>query len=181
MLICRKIICTAAVLFCITGLFAQSLDMPEMPTMSMPEMPTISSPTMDGKFYKPSVPKQLQSTSTSSTTAATETKSTTETVLSDATTTEDILLSLLTNSNLLTAGDISGLYSSGSFDTLSSLTGLSGLSSYSYGTSTSDLTTSLLLREILQKLNELKIEQNSAKEMLLNQKYWFHNYSCSVR
>ena len=154
MLICRKIVCAAVVLFCVTNLFAQSLD--------MPEMPTISSPTMDGKFYKPSVPKQLQSTSTSSTTAATETKSTTETVLSDATTTEDILLSLLTNSNLLTAGDISGLYSSGSFDTLSSLTGLSGLSSYSYGTSTSDLTTSLLLREILQKLNELKIEQNSA-------------------
>ena len=37
---------------------------------------------------------------------------------------------------------------------------MSGLSSYNYNTS--DLTTSLLLREILQKLNDLKIEQNSA-------------------
>ena len=162
MLICRKIGCAAAVLFCVTGVFAQALDMPEMPTMSMPEMPTISSPTMDGKFYKPSVPKQLQTTTTTSSSTKTETKSSTETVLSDATTTDDILLSLLTNSNLLTASDISGLYSSGSFDTLSSLTGLSGLSSYGYTTSTSDMATSLLLREILQKLNELKVEQNSA-------------------
>ena len=162
MLICRKIVCAVAVLFCVTGVFAQALDMPEMPTMSMPEMPTISSPTMDGKFYKPSVPKQLQTTTTTSSSTKTETKSSTETVLSDATTTDDILLSLLTNSNLLTASDISGLYSSGSFDTLSSLTGLSGLSSYGYTTNTSDMATSLLLREILQKLNELKVEQNSA-------------------
>ena len=160
MLICRKIICAAAVLFCITGLFAQSLDMPEMPTMSMPEMPTISSPTMDGKFYKPSVPQQLQPKTSTSSTTTTESKTSTEAVLSDATTTDDLLLSLLTNSNLLTAGDISGLYSSGSFDTLSSLTGLNGLTGYS--SSSSDLATSLLLREILQKLNELKIEQNSA-------------------
>ncbi|MBO4628827.1 MAG: hypothetical protein J5687_02630 [Treponema sp.] len=162
MLICKKIICAAAVLFCVTGLFAQSLDMPEMPTVSMPDMPTISSPTMDGKFYKPSVPQQKKTTTSSGTTTTTETKTSTETVLSDATTTEDLLLSLLTNSNLLTASDISGLYSSGSFDTLSSLTGLNGLSSYGYSTSTSDMATSLLLREILQKLNELKIEQNSA-------------------
>ena len=80
--------------------------------------------------------------------------------MSDATTSDDNLLSLLTNSNLLTAGDISGLYNSGSFNTLSSLAGLSGLTSSSY--SSSDLSTSLLLREILQKLNDLKIEQNSA-------------------
>ena len=163
MLICRKNFCViAAVFFVNLCLFAQAVSMPEMPTLSMPDMPSISSPTMDGKFYKPSVPKQLQSTTTSNASTSTESKTSTDAVLSDATTTDDILLSLLTNSNLLTAGDISGLYSSGSFDTLSSLTGLSGLSSYSYGTSTSDLTTSLLLREILQKLNELKIEQNSA-------------------
>ena len=163
MLICRKTFCVIAAAFFVNlCLFAQAVSMPEMPTLSMPDMPSISSPTMDGKFYKPSVPKQLQSTTTSSASTTTESKTSTDAVLSDATTTDDILLSLLTNSNLLTAGDISGLYSSGSFDTLSSLTGLSGLSSYSYGTSTSDLTTSLLLREILQKLNELKIQQNSA-------------------
>ena len=157
---CKRIICAIALASFFTGAFAQAIEMPEMPSISMPEMPTISSPTMDGKFYKPSVPKQMQQQTTTNSTATTETKSSTEAVLSDATTTDDILLSLLTNSNLLTAGDISGLYNSGSFNTLSSLTGLSGLSTSGYNTS--DLTTSLLLREILQKLNDLKIEQNSA-------------------
>ena len=159
--ICKRIICAAAVTCLMSAfVFAQSIEMPEMPSVSMPEMPTISSPTMDGKFYRPSVPKQLQPQTTTTNTTSTESKATAEAVLSDATTTDDILLSLLTNSNLLTAGDISGLYSSGSFNTLSSLSGLSGLSSSGY--SSSDLTTSLLLREILQKLNDLKIEQNSA-------------------
>ena len=159
--ICRKSLCVIAAAFLVqTAVFAQAMEMPEMPSITMPEMPTISSPTMDGKFYRPSVPKQMQQATTSNSTTTTETKKSTDAVLSDATTTDDILLSLLTNSNLLTAGDISGLYNSGSFDTLSSLTSLSGLSSSGY--STSDLTTSLLLREILQKLNDLKVEQNSA-------------------
>ena len=161
MQICKRIFCAAVIACLLPALaLAQAIEMPEMPSVSMPEMPTISSPTMDGKFYRPSIPKQMQQQSTSTSTTTTESKSSTDTVLSDATTSEDILLSLLTNSNLLTAGDISGLYNSGSFDTLSSLTGLSGLSSSGY--STSDLTTSLLLREILQKLNDLKVEQNSA-------------------
>lgn len=168
---CRKSICAIAAGLFIgaglglpAGLSAQAVQMPEMPTISMPEMPTISSPTMDGKFYRPSVPQQLQPKQNSTTSTTTESKTTNESVLSDATTADDILLSLLTNSNMLTASDISGLYSSGSFDTLSSLSGLNGLSglgSYS-SLNTSDLSTSLLLREILQKLNELKIEQNSA-------------------
>ena len=158
---CKRIICAiGAAIFVQAVCFAQSIEMPEMPSVSMPEMPTISSPTMDGKFYKPSVPKQLQQQTTTNSTTTTESKTSPDAVLSDATTTDDILLSLLTNSNLLTAGDISGLYSSGSFDTLSSLTGLNGLTGYS--SSSSDLATSLLLREILSKLNELKIEQNSA-------------------
>ena len=158
---CRKTLSAAAgLLFMSTCLFAQAIQMPEMPTVSMPEMPTISSPTMDGQFYRPSVPKQMQTQTNSTSTTKTDTSTSADAVLSDATTTEDILLSLLTNSNLLTAGDISGLYSSGSFDTLSSLTGLSGLSGYT--SSTSDMATSLLLREILTKLNELKLEQKSA-------------------
>ena len=164
MQICRKNLMVVAVLFFAAGLIAQTtsptIDMPEMPAISSPEMPTISSPTMDGKFYRPSIPQQKKTTAATKSTASAETKTSAETVLSDATTTDDILLSLLTNSNLLTAGDLSGLYNSGSFDTLSSLSGLSGLSSSGY--SSSDLTTSLLLREILQKLNDLKIEQNSA-------------------
>ena len=160
MLTCRKILCAITAAFFVQVLFAQAMEMPEMPSISMPDMPTISSPTMDGKFYKPSVPQQRQSKTNSSNTKTSDTKKTNEAVLSDATKPEDILQSLLTNSNLLSAGDISGLYNSGSFDTLSSLTSLTGKTNST--TSSSDLSTSLLLREILDKLNDLKIEQNSA-------------------
>ena len=143
-------------LACGSMVFAQSMEMPSMPSISMPEMPSISAPTMDGKFYRPSVPQNYNTTSKTTESTSTETKST-ETVLSDATTTDDLLLTLLTNSNLLTATDISGLYDTGSFDTLSSLSGITGTS-----LNTSNISTTLLLREILEKLNDLKVEQKTA-------------------
>ena len=161
MQICRKSFCVIAAAFFVNALaFTQAMEMPEMPSISMPDMPTISSPTMDGKFYRPSVPQQKQTKVSSSNTKAAEPKKNTEAVLSDARSTEDLLQSLLTNSNLLSAGDISGLYNSGSFDTLSSLTNLTGKTNST--SSSSDLSTTLLLREILDKLNNLKAEQNSA-------------------
>lgn len=161
MQICRKSFCVIAAVFFVNALaFTQAMEMPEMPSISMPDMPTISSPTMDGKFYRPSVPQQKQTKVSSSNTKVAEPKKNTEAVLSDARSTEDLLQSLLTNSNLLSAGDISGLYNSGSFDTLSSLTSLTGKTNNT--SSSSDLSTNLLLREILDKLNNLKAEQNSA-------------------
>ena len=161
MQICRKSFCVIAAAFFVNALaFTQAMEMPEMPSISMPDMPTISSPTMDGKFYRPSVPQQKQTKVSSSNPKAAEPKKNTEAVLSDARSTEDLLQSLLTNSNLLSAGDISGLYNSGSFDTLSSLTNLTGKTNST--SSSSDLSTTLLLREILDKLNNLKAEQNSA-------------------
>lgn len=161
MQICRKSFCVIAAAFFVNALaFTQAIEMPEMPSISMPDMPTISSPTMDGKFYRPSVPQQKQTKVSSSNNKAAEPKKNTEAVLSDARSTEDLLQSLLTNSNLLSAGDISGLYNSGSFDTLSSLTNLTGKTNTAG--SSSDLSTNLLLKEILDKLNELKLEQNSA-------------------
>ena len=161
MQICRKFFCLiAAALFVNALAFTQSMEMPEMPSISIPDMPTISSPSMDGKFYRPSVPQQRQSNEKTSNKKAAEANKNTEAVLSDATSTEDLLQSLLINSNLLSAGDISGLYNSGSFDNLSSLTSLTAKSNTA--SSTSDLSTSLLLREILNKLNDLKVEQNSA-------------------
>ena len=86
-------------------------------------------------------------------------QSKTETILSDATTTDDLLLSLLTNSSLLSASDVSGLYDTGMFDNISSLTG-SSLSSSLF--SSSNLSTTLVLKEILQSLEELKEEQKKA-------------------
>ncbi|MBO4532735.1 MAG: hypothetical protein J5726_03460 [Treponema sp.] len=148
----------AAVLAGCIGAFAQSMEMPSMPTLSMPEMPSITAPTMDGKFYRPSLPSQTKSGSTTTENSTTESKST-ESVYTDGTTTDDILITLLSNANLLSASDISDLYDTGSFDTLSSLTGLTGLTSSS---SSTNLSTNILLRQILEKLNELKTEQNKA-------------------
>lgn len=139
--------------------FAESIEMPSMPTISMPDMPAISSPTMDGKFYRPTLPTQTKNQSASQSQAS-ETKST-ETVITDGTTTEDILISLLSNSNLLSASDISSLYDTGSFSSISSLYGITGTNLTGL-TNTSNLTTELLLRQILEKLNDLKVEQNTA-------------------
>ena len=160
MRICSRVSVAAltAVLILAAGsnVFAQSMEMPSISSITMPEMPSISAPTMDGKFYKPSVPQHYTPSASTSDNSTSETKST-EAVLSDATTTDELLLTLLTNSNLLTASDISGLYDTGSFDTLSSLSGITGTS-----LNTSNLSTTLLLREILQELNELKVEQKTA-------------------
>ena len=155
---CKSFIGIALVL-CGGLLFAQSIEMPTMPTVTMPEAPSISVPTMDGKFYKPSIPSQTKTSSKKTDTTTTDTK-TTETVLTDGTTTDDILITLLSNANLLSASDISDLYDTGSFSTLSSLTSLTGLTSSS--STSSNLSTNILLRQILEKLNELKIEQNAA-------------------
>lgn len=130
-----------------------------MPSISMPDMPVISAPTMDGKFYRPSLPQQSNKASGKNEQAASE-NNTTETIITDGTTTDDILISLLSNANLLSASDISDLYDTGSFNNLSSLTSLTGLTSTT--SSASNISTNILLRQILEKLNELKIEQKTA-------------------
>ena len=145
--------------FCAGLLFAESIEMPSMPGVTMPDMPSISVPTMDGKFYKPSIPSQTKTSTKKSDTASSDTKAT-ESVLTDGTTTDDILINLLSNANLLSASDISDLYDTGSFNTLSSLTSLTGLTSTN--SNSSNLSTNILLRQILEKLNELKAEQNAA-------------------
>ena len=167
MQICRKrtafFVVTVLFIFA-ESLFAQSMEMPsmpQMPSMTMPDMPTITSPTMDGKFYRPSLPQQTNKAPTKKEASVVETKSN-EAVITDGTTTDDILISLLSNANLLSASDISDLYDTGSFNTLSSLTGISGLTSSASSVSAANVSTNILLRQILEKLNELKIEQNSA-------------------
>ena len=155
MLTCKKSFITAgivflsAAVFCMS-VFAQAVEMPSMPTVSMPEMPTISSPGMDGKFYKPSLPNQKKNDSNKNDNGSADSKAT-ETVITNGTTTEDILTSLLTNANLLSASDISDLYDTGSFNTISSLS-----------KGTTDASTNILLRQILEELNELKKEHNTA-------------------
>ena len=128
--------------------FSQTIEMPAMP--DMPEMPTTS---VSGSFYRPSFPSKMVNKKISQK----EDNSKSETVLSDGTSTNDVLTSLLGSSSTLTATDISSLYDSGLFTNVSSLDSVSSLSSY-----TTSSTTNLLLQQVLNSLNELKIEQKKA-------------------
>lgn len=134
-------------------LWAQQFEMPsmpEMPSVSMPSMPTMGStyyrPQMPGfNSYSGSTSSSKSSTNKSSTTTSTVTTPTTPAVSSLGT------LNYLDSSNL-SASDVSTLYNSGLFDSLSSLLG-TGV------TTTDNTSTNLLLQQILVSLNELK-QQN---------------------
>lgn len=126
--------------------FAQSLDMPDMPEM----------PTVGGDFYTPSFPTRLNNKNNK--TATTEPgKEKTETVLTESITPESVLASNLTKGNILTAYDISSLYDSGLFSNLSSLDTTSNMSNYNTTSSTN-----VLLQQVLNGLNDLKKQQQNA-------------------
>lgn len=132
-------------------LFAQSIEMPEIPQLS--DMPEVSFPTLDNDFYKPSMPVNPAKPKNPETTNTTD-SNLNDTILTDATTTDDLLSSLLTSSSTLTAKDISTLYDSGMFTDVSSLS--SGLLS---DNSASSVTTNILLQQVLNNLNDMKTEQ----------------------
>lgn len=140
-------------LLLVSGAFAQTssttIEMPEMP--EMPSMPTVG-----GGFYTPSFPSRPNSTGQTNNTSETS-KEKNETVLTEAITPESIISSSLSKGNTLTAYDISSLYDSGLFSDISSL--YSGSSLTNYATSTS---TNVLLQQVLNSLNDLKKQQQSA-------------------
>ena len=136
--------------FLCSGLYAQTtIEMPEMP--EMPSMPTVG-----GGFYRPSFPNRPNNTKQSDTSGE-GSKEKTESVLTEAITPESILNATLAKGNTLTAYDISSLYDSGLFSNISSLGSVDSLSNYSTSTSTN-----ALLQQVLNSLNELKKEQQSA-------------------
>ena len=134
-------------------LFAQNqttqIEMPQMP--EMPSMPTVG-----GSFYTPSFPTRPNSVTSKNTTTETG-KEKNESVLTEALTPESILTSNLSKGNVLTAYDISSLYDSGLFSNLSSLDTTSSLSTYNTNSSTN-----VLLQQVLNGLNDLKIQQQNA-------------------
>ena len=132
-----------------TFIFAQSIEMPEMP--EMPSMPAVG-----GGFYTPSFPNRPNKAKQSQTDTDSA-KEKTESVLTEAITPESVLTSALSKSNTLTATDISSLYDSGLFSNISSLGGAGSLSNYSTSTSTN-----VLLQQVLNNLNDLKKQQQSA-------------------
>ncbi len=138
-------------IFC-NPVFAQdqsSVEMPEMP--DMPSMPQIG-----GSFYKPSFPSGFGSRKNKNETDNDDNE-TNASVLTEAVTPESLLSTVYSNSGILTAYDISALYDSGLFDNISSLNSQNSLTNYSTTTSTN-----LLLQQVLNSLNELKNQQQSA-------------------
>ncbi len=129
-------------------LFAQSIEMPEMP--EMPSMPTIG-----GGFYTPSLPSRPNTASSSSSSDSSKDKA--EAVLTETLTPESVISSMLSKGNTLTAYDISSLYDSGMFTNISSLDSLGSISNYATSTSTN-----VLLQQVLNSLNDLKKQQQSA-------------------
>lgn len=133
--------------------FLFGAEMPKMPSMpelsSMPEVPEISNPSLDTEFYTPGVPytpfskknEQKKNVNSEDRTS----------VLKDGTTSTDLLSSLLSNDDTLTASDISLLYDSGKFSDISSLSGNVTANS-----------TNILLQQVLLSLDELKAEQKKA-------------------
>ena len=142
---------TFSMLLC-CGLYAQSQNTVEMP--EMPQMPSM--PTLGGGFYTPSFPTRPNSSGNKKDTAEAS-KEKSESVLTEALTPESILSSALIKGNTLTANDISSLYDSGLFTNISSLSTSDSLANYSTSTSTN-----VLLQQVLNSLNDLKKQQQSA-------------------
>ena len=127
----------------------KSIEMPEMP--DMPSMPVVG-----GSFYTPSFPNRVTG-STKKTPAEEIEKEKTETVLTSSVNPNSILSTVLAGNNALTASDISSLYDSGLFSSLSSLESASTPAAYNTTTSTN-----LLLQQVLNSLNDLKKQQQNA-------------------
>lgn len=140
------IILTAATLFAQTQ--SSPIDMPEMP--SMPDMPTIG-----GGFYTPSFPTRPNNPNKK--TSAETDKDKPEAFLTESLTPDSMKPTVFSNSGALTANDISSLYDSGLFSNLSSLGSAGNLSNYTTSTSTN-----VLLQQVLNSLNDLKQQQQSA-------------------
>ncbi len=134
-------------------LFAQTIEMPSMP--DSPSMPTVQ---MDGKFYTPSVPYHTTPATKNPPKTNAETKKS-ETVITDASNPLDIFSNFGADSSILTASDISSLYDAGGFTDLTSLNGANSLSNYA-----TTSTTNVLLQQVLNSLNEMKVQQNNATD-----------------
>lgn len=145
--------CLAGMCFCgtITAQAKPADTSIEMP--AMPEMPSM--PTVGGGFYTPSFPTRPNSTKKA--TSAEASKEKTESVLTETITPESVLNSAIMKGNALTAYDISSLYDSGLFTNISSLDSAGTLSNYTTSTSTN-----VLLQQVLNSLNDLKKQQQSA-------------------
>ncbi|MCR4734309.1 MAG: hypothetical protein K5829_04820 [Treponema sp.] len=131
----------------LNNLMAQEIQMPVMPTM--PDMPKIGE-----SFYHPTF--TVKTNNKKSEKEKTDTEETKELLLSNGQTTEEYLADMMNKNNLLSAQDISNLYNTGSFASLSSLVGEKSISQISR--------TDTLLNQILTSLDDLKKTQNQSSD-----------------
>jgi len=127
----------------------------------MPEMPSITDvtmPSMDDDFYIPSIPnKNLPPKQDKSDKAQTgDNIKKNDAVLKDGLTTEDLIKNLISGPDLLTASDISSLYDSNLFSSISSLSGIKTTNNVNQDSQT------VLLQKMLESLEELKQEQKTS-------------------
>ncbi|MDD7269730.1 MAG: hypothetical protein PUH13_08015 [Treponema sp.] len=145
MQVCKLISGLAGLVLC-SAVYAQSISNPEMPAMpAMPGMPSLETP-----FYTPSFPSNSvvpKKKSNKNETTETEKQS----VITNNDNADDIVSTLMNNSSILSASDITSLYDSGMFNNLSSLSGTTAASS-----------TNVLLQQVLTSLEELKTQQKNA-------------------
>lgn len=141
-----KLISGLAVLVLCSAVYAQSISNPEMPAMpAMPGMPSLETP-----FYTPSFPSNsVVPKKKSNKNETTETEK--QAVITNNDNADDIVSTLMNNSSILSASDITSLYDSGMFNNLSSLSGTTAASS-----------TNVLLQQVLTSLEELKTQQKNA-------------------
>ena len=129
--------------------------MPQMPSMpeisGMPQMPSIG-----GGFYKPEIPN-VKNQNTKKGDGKTDSEKS-ESVISSNNSTDNFVANLLGSNANLTAQDISSLYDFGLFDDISSLTANANINS---GTNVS---TNVLLQQILTSLEELKQENKTKSD-----------------
>lgn len=121
---------------------------------AMPSFPEISSPSIGSGFYKPSVPYYPETPKVNPPSEAQGTK--TEQKITNQNQNNELLNFMSSSGNLLTASDISSLSDSGLFSNLSSL--------YTNSNSVTENSNTVLLKQILENLEELKKENKTNKE-----------------
>lgn len=146
-----KLITAGFALLLSTALYAEVVTKPSKPVMpQMPEMPSM--PALGGSFYTPNFPANSV-VPKNNTTAQTSSEQTNQAVITNNSNTDDIVSSLMTNSSILSASDITSLYDSGLFDNLSSL---------SKNNNVNNASTNALLQQVLASLEDLKQQQKNA-------------------
>ena len=168
MRVCKKIaVCILLPFFTLQGFSQTDSKSVNIPSINMPKAPEVPKapqfPTV-GNFYVPGFKEQsgktvlkpanppLSAPGTSDAAGQADGGSDSK-ALSDA----KSLATAFANKNLLTAGDITSLYDSGLFGSLSSITGTGTVS----GTGTANASTEALLKKILDNLEELKAGQSN--------------------